>query len=240
MFQKEYYNIIQLAARWSELFKKSVAPCDVIHLGISERLPIYVSVIRLRALLGKKYPINCETETACSFCVVNPHSTPPKDGFVSYAKDLELIDHYSLRIFDQQGIYETSLKVAQVSLDIENRAPLVECSTLYLQLLTDRQPVEFEVDLESLIVSGASALKLESAAEKGNQLNPQLFTLEASSYWRDLKTKAAQAVDQYPGWRQQVKGKFQKSLMDDWLTTSLKYSAREAEIIKKILTDIFN
>jgi hypothetical protein len=63
-----------------------------------------------------------------------------------------------------------------------------------------------------------------------------------TSTWQELYNLADKALEEFPRW-QQLQPKPQnipKSHIDDWLMETLKATKREAETIKKIITEIFN
>ena len=60
-----------------------------------------------------------------------------------------------------------------------------------------------------------------------------------SEYWQKLKNLAELAIERYPTWKQDQK-KIQKSgNLQDWLVDEIGADSREAEIIKKVLSDLF-
>jgi hypothetical protein len=63
-----------------------------------------------------------------------------------------------------------------------------------------------------------------------------------TAVWQDLHKNTEKAVEKFPSWRQtQLKPqKIPMSHIDTWLTDTLKITKREAETIKKIITEIFN
>lgn len=65
--------------------------------------------------------------------------------------------------------------------------------------------------------------------------------LGASEYWVQFEGLVMEAVDQYPMWAAASNRKIQKTgNLHDWLTKTIGATGREAEIIKKVLTDLFN
>lgn len=70
-------------------------------------------------------------------------------------------------------------------------------------------------------------------------IEPGKPALEQSSYWIEFAGRAEQAVTEYPKWRQ-TQYKIQKAAnLHEWLQNNIGANTREAEIIKKIMTDIF-
>jgi hypothetical protein len=63
-----------------------------------------------------------------------------------------------------------------------------------------------------------------------------------TAVWQDLHKNTEKAVETFPSWRQtQLKPqKIPMNHIDTWLTDTLKITKREAETIKKIITEIFN
>ena len=63
--------------------------------------------------------------------------------------------------------------------------------------------------------------------------------LSNSLYWSALNELASNAIKAYPSWKEKQR-KVQKSgNLQEWLTTVIQADNREAEIIKKILSDFF-
>jgi len=70
-------------------------------------------------------------------------------------------------------------------------------------------------------------------------LEPGKSVLERSPYWNKFSRYAVQAVTDYPKWRQ-TQYKIQKAAnLQEWLQNYIGANTREAQIIKKIMTDIF-
>jgi len=68
---------------------------------------------------------------------------------------------------------------------------------------------------------------------------PQEKLLASSEYWNRLETIAAKTIKQFPAWRDS-QSKIQKSgNLQHWLTATIGADTREAEILKKILSDSF-
>jgi len=72
-------------------------------------------------------------------------------------------------------------------------------------------------------------------------LEPGKSVLERSPYWNKFSQQAAQAVTDYPKWRQtQIQDGIKKTgNLHDWLLKDIGANTREAEILKRIMTDIF-
>jgi hypothetical protein len=64
-------------------------------------------------------------------------------------------------------------------------------------------------------------------------------TLSRSDYWQRLQAMAVKAVAEFPDWKRSQR-KIQKSgSLQDWLTGNIGANTREAEILKKVLSDFF-
>jgi hypothetical protein len=61
-----------------------------------------------------------------------------------------------------------------------------------------------------------------------------------SEYWRDLAQKAEQAIKQFPAWSEGQRIVQKGGNLHYWLKDTIQANDREAEIIKKVLSDIFN
>ena len=63
--------------------------------------------------------------------------------------------------------------------------------------------------------------------------------LAQSIYWEEFERMAVRTIEQFPVWKKSVK-KIQKSgNLYEWLTRDIKASTRQAEILTKVLSDIF-
>ncbi len=88
---------------------------------------------------------------------------------------------------------------------------------------------DFSEYLESM--SGSSSAKT-MALEKSS--------VEQSAYWCKLRDLASLAIDSFPAW-QEKQNTIQKSgNLQEWLVKEIKADTRESEILKKILTEVFN
>jgi hypothetical protein len=64
--------------------------------------------------------------------------------------------------------------------------------------------------------------------------------LEKNTYWLSLETKAKEAIRTFPAWEKR-QDKVQKTAnLNDWLCANERMSRREAEIVKKVLTEHFD
>ena len=61
----------------------------------------------------------------------------------------------------------------------------------------------------------------------------------ASTYWGGFERKTVRAIREYPDWRDQQRRVQKTGTLVHWLTGTIKVSHREAEIIKKVLADIY-
>lgn len=63
--------------------------------------------------------------------------------------------------------------------------------------------------------------------------------LSQSTYWCALERKAQAAIEGYPEWSKGVRRVQKTANLHDWLKKDIEADNREAEIIKKILSDVF-
>ncbi|MES9949344.1 MAG: hypothetical protein ABW118_10325 [Candidatus Thiodiazotropha sp.] len=81
----------------------------------------------------------------------------------------------------------------------------------------------------------------ERTKQQTSAVDQQPNTLSGSKYWREFQSKTLVAIDAFPGWADEQKNKITSEKVKDWLKrqpTNADY--READLIKKILADIFN
>ena len=82
---------------------------------------------------------------------------------------------------------------------------------------------------------------LQSLLTTDNDLisNDTFAVLRDSIYWQSLENKVMNAIDEYPKWSKDEKVSLTGNLMD-WLNSKeMTNTTREAETIKKVLTDIY-
>lgn len=79
---------------------------------------------------------------------------------------------------------------------------------------------------------------LESQIQN-NSANKDKTSIIKSSYWRRLEAMALEAIDEYPSWKRQQRKVQKTGNLQDWLTETIGADNREAEIIKKVLSDCF-
>lgn len=101
--------------------------------------------------------------------------------------------------------------------------------------------VESVKDKDSIIDKLVERVKsnestVQSAPEPRGQLNANV---DLGATWNDLQKSIKRAIELFPAWRDSV-NKVQKSgNLQDWLTAEFKFSNREAEVVKKVLSDSF-
>lgn len=67
-----------------------------------------------------------------------------------------------------------------------------------------------------------------------------LAALRGSDYWSYLEKTTCSAIEKFPSWRDSHKGVLKKEDIVDWLNSTIRAkTTRDADIIKKVLTDVF-
>jgi len=66
-----------------------------------------------------------------------------------------------------------------------------------------------------------------------------LDALQKCKYWQQLQEQAMKAIDAFPSWSKQQHTIQKTGNFQDWLVKEIGANNREAEILKKILSDIF-
>tara|TARA_R100000544_G_scaffold31136_1_gene17379 strand:+ start:594 stop:1478 length:885 start_codon:yes stop_codon:yes gene_type:complete len=98
------------------------------------------------------------------------------------------------------------------------------------------------------------AIRMSEINSLLNKTNPEIENLlqrPASNFseritetqvWNDLYQSAEKAYREFPLWREKMKRPhhFSMNSLDDWLSTTLKVTKRDAETIKKILKEIYD
>ena len=96
------------------------------------------------------------------------------------------------------------------------------------------------LDLLSSLDDGFQAIeqddKLKRCLKATDSISNQLLD---SSYWIEFNKLLHLAIKSFPEWYQRQKKVQKTGNLHDWLVTELKADSREAEFIKKILTDIY-
>lgn len=83
------------------------------------------------------------------------------------------------------------------------------------------------------------SIQLSEANNKLHDLLDNNKTIINSSYWQELEQKTIRALSEYPTWKHHQK-KIQKTgNFQDWLLNTIGADHREAAILKKTLSDVF-
>ena len=105
----------------------------------------------------------------------------------------------------------------------------------YKKLREAKESIESERNsLRSIVESLNSQLESHSS-----QTDATLVIIQ-SEYWERLTNMASKAVDGFPAWKKTQRQVQKTGNLMDWLTNSLGADNREAEILKKVLSDFFN
>lgn len=100
----------------------------------------------------------------------------------------------------------------------------------------EREYEALKVKHDALFQDYSEAVDLKSRYASESDSVSQL---RKSRYWQELERKAVNAINEYPTWRE-TQTKVQKTgNLIAWLTEKLDLDSREAEITKKVLTEIF-
>jgi hypothetical protein len=75
---------------------------------------------------------------------------------------------------------------------------------------------------------------------EGNNGEPRASLAELSPFWSNLEQKVRRAIAEYPPWRASVRHVQKTKNLQEWLTDIIGADNREAEIIKKVLSDCFS
>ncbi len=134
--------------------------------------------------------------------------------------------------------------------DIERNSHSEITLEAYQTLLADRDALKLRVDKvitsftelrnEKIIVEN-ELIEITKQLDKLAQIKTPKNSdeLVANHYWMELTSLATKAINEYPSWKNNQR-KIQKTgNLQDWLVDDCKASNREAEIIKKILSDKF-
>jgi hypothetical protein len=135
--------------------------------------------------------------------------------------DIERGTHTSISM----GAY-TTLKAEHDKL--EKR--LASTNTEFKKLREAKESIESERDSLRAIADKISIQPLKSDMNSG---------ISQSDYWAKLTQIVSNAVDEYPAWRDSQRKVQKTGNLMEWLTNSVGADNREAEILKKVLSDCF-
>lgn len=107
-----------------------------------------------------------------------------------------------------------------------------------LHLEVKKQPQNNLKQNDSLAAPSNSKGKATNTKESPD-LKHNNSTLDDLYTWQDFKKKTDQVIAQYPKWASKQTRKIQKSHLEDFIN-SITNNTREAEVIKKFLTEKFN
>jgi len=106
-----------------------------------------------------------------------------------------------------------------------------------------KTPYDQKINLSDLWVERSKSKKILNTIKDKTHDEGQKeeISLETSPYWNSLKKLTEQALSSYPAWKDSQKEHqrpIQKSgNLHEWLINTIGAASREAEIIKKILSD---
>ena len=80
----------------------------------------------------------------------------------------------------------------------------------------------------------------ESILEQVTGDQESVLLVSRSEYWNDFVKRIIQAIDAFPDWRQAHRKIQKSSNLHEWLLSQFKFDTREVEIVKKVLSDIFD
>jgi hypothetical protein len=101
--------------------------------------------------------------------------------------------------------------------------------TSYKELRNDKENIENEL----------AVVKKQLPVIEGLEEHQDSNVLSKNEYWKKLSNLATQVINEYPAWKNNQR-KIQKSgNLQDWLVNECKASNREAELLKKILSEEF-
>lgn len=112
---------------------------------------------------------------------------------------------------------------------------LENANSEFKKLRQEKEAIESERNsLKSIVESQNNELQKHVSSKKaGSQL-------AGSAYWGKLSSMATKAVSEYPSWKETQRQVQKTANLIDWLRTSIGADNREAEILKKTLSDFFN
>lgn len=105
----------------------------------------------------------------------------------------------------------------------------------FVKLRQEKESIESERDsLKSIVDSLSRELK------KYTPPSDEKSKLKESAYWERFTNMAVDSVREYPVWKRTQRQVQKTANLVDWLKKSVGADNREAEILKKVLSDFFN
>ena len=101
----------------------------------------------------------------------------------------------------------------------------------------DLDPLEVVSWVEERMVSSKFPFTMKDF-EEAVQSDAHENKLNQSNYWKNFKKMTSDVVKQYPSWRQENPKANKTEVLPEWIKT-FGADYREAEVIKKILSDLF-
>jgi hypothetical protein len=107
---------------------------------------------------------------------------------------------------------------------------LVNAKAEFKKLRQEKESVESERD---------SLRKIADSIKNQPSGSTKTSTITQSEYWSNFTETASRAVDEFPVWRDSQRQVQKTGNLMDWLTNTLGVDNREAEVLKKVLSDFF-
>lgn len=163
------------------------------------------------------YPLRAEAFT--------PKGAPDYERYFSVAEDFA---GNRFRLVSYNDMFD--LSYAAISAEYDRVIPLEEIQ-------------RFEkLNSQKEIINKHDSSAHQAAAESPRRSNLQAVSessLIGSPYWQGLEHKAEQAITEFPGWKSNQRNVKRTGNLQTWLIETFGLTEREAEIIKKVLLDIF-
>jgi hypothetical protein len=152
-----------------------------------------------------------------------PIRAPDYESYFAIAADLAG-NRYRLVIYNA----EFDLCYAAISAEYDRVIPLEEIQRF--EELNSQMEIITEHDIAA---HEAAEGPLPGREDQSNS------RVSDSSYWQELQRKAERAITEFPDWRLSQQRVQKTGNLQAWLIETINLTEREAEIIKKVLSDIF-
>ena len=111
---------------------------------------------------------------------------------------------------------------------------LVNAAKSYRALRQEKESIEAEWNSLKARVEKNKAARYRANETKSN--DSKIFE---SQYWEHLNNLAERSISDYPSWRKTQRRIQKTGNLQEWLTQTIGADNREAEILKKVLSDFF-
>jgi len=105
--------------------------------------------------------------------------------------------------------------------------------------ITRKSLAKWFYNIDELEIAKKFDPNIDNAPTSRPEHKEQNKELERSPYWQELKTKTETAILKFPEWSKRQQKIKKSENLHEWIKTDFKANERETEIIKKVMTELF-